>query len=158
VKDPKVWTAGLISGVAWWGVSLLLGAEAYGIVGSRSPAGILAGAGTGLAITALSLPIYRRKTLRHLLWLSPLGVYLAVALYGGLIGLLRSGFGEYHPDQSAWETGVGNVLGMWWGITVVPTVGLPVHGLAYVNHRLLRRMARERAAPETDPRTALETP
>ncbi|HET9252499.1 MAG TPA: hypothetical protein VFP58_10330 [Candidatus Eisenbacteria bacterium] len=139
----KVALTGALSGVVWWAVSLMLGAAGYGIVGSVPAAGIVAGLATGLVMAGLSTPLYRRFSARHLLWYSPVSVYLAIAVYGGILFGFRLMMNDFHPDQIRWAVGVQSMIGMWWGVTFLLPVALVVHPLAYGNHWLLRRIARE---------------
>jgi hypothetical protein len=131
---------GAACGLVWWGVSLLLGARAYGALGTNLWAGAVAGACTGIAMARLSSIVYRRQSTAALYWYSPLSVYLAVALFGLFGFAMRVLLGDFHPDQIRWAVGVEAVLGMWWGITFLPPVAVVVQLLAYLNHRLLRRM------------------
>src|SRR5580765_4671454 len=52
--------AGAGFGVLWWGVSWELGAQAFGIWGRSAVTGLLAAIVTGILITAISIPTYRR--------------------------------------------------------------------------------------------------
>ncbi len=136
----SVWILGAICGIAWWGISLLLGAKAYGILGRSLLTGAVSGALTGVAMAALSLPIYRFLSARALFWYSPLSVYLSIAFYGlGVFGI-RSLVNDFHPDQSPWAVGLQSILGMWWGITFLAPIAILVHLIAYANHRALRRI------------------
>jgi len=81
--------AGAFCGVLWWAVSWALGAQAYGIWGRSAATGLLAAVVTGIAITAISTPLYRRASAQALYWYSPLSVYTAIAIYGLAIFLFR---------------------------------------------------------------------
>src|SRR5262249_36539998 len=91
-----------------------------------------------VAMTALSSPVYRFASTRALLWYSPLSVYLTVALYGSLAFAMRCLGRDFDPHQIAWAAGLQSILGMWWGITVLATVWIPVQLLAYPTRRVLR--------------------
>jgi len=134
------WLAGALSGVAWWGLSLVLGGGAYGVLGRYALSGLVAGICTGIAMAALSLPVYRRLPARSLYWFSPVSVYLSVAIYGLLVFAIRMAIDDFYPDQNRLAVGVQSIVGMWWGITVLLPVALVVHLSAYANHRLLRRV------------------
>jgi hypothetical protein len=136
---------GAISGLLWWGVSLVFGARSYGIVGTHPSTGVLAGVGVGLAVAVLSIPIYRRLSARHILWWSPVSVYIAIAAYGALLFAIRLARQDFVPGATPWAVGAESVFGMWWGVTFSTPVALPVHLLAYGNHRLLRRIGRSEA-------------
>jgi hypothetical protein len=110
------WVLGAFCGLAWWRISLLLGARSYGIVGSHAATGPVAGVLTGIAVTALSLPFYRIATHRSLLWYSPLSVYVAVGLYGLFVYAIRQLVGDFQPGQIPWGVGLQSIVGMWWGI------------------------------------------
>jgi hypothetical protein len=133
-----VWVLGGLCGIAWWAISLLLGAKAYGVLGTYPVTGAIAGACAGVAMTALSIPVYRAPSPRALLWYSPLSVYAAIALYGALVFAIRSILNDFHPDQIRWAVGAQSVIGMWWGVTMLLPLFITVHLLAYANHRLLR--------------------
>lgn len=138
-----VWILGTVCGLAWWAISLLLGAKAYGILGAHPViTGAAAGALTGLAIAALSTPVYRFLSSRALLWYSPVSVYLSIAVYGSVVYLIRCVVNDFHPDQIRSAVGFQSVLGMWWGVTFLAPVAILVHLIAYANHRLLRRLVR----------------
>lgn len=135
-----VLSVGAFSGIAWWAASVALGAYAYGVLGTHRTTGIVAGAITGILVTILSLPVYRRLSLRSLLWYSPVSVYLAIAIYGLFVFLNRSFAGDFLPGQRPVAVGIQSVVGMWWGITIIAPIGVTVHILAYGNHRLLRAL------------------
>ena len=145
---------GACCGAAWWAISIVAGANSYGILGSYPIIGLPAGAITGIAITALSTPFYRLPS-RALLWYSPLSVYVAIAIYGAILFVIRWVMNDFRPDQIPWAVGVESVLGMWWGMTFAWPVGIPVHLIAYTNHKLLRKLssppASEIAPPSWDP-------
>ena len=138
---------GAISGVAWWAVSMMLGAGSYGIVGTYPAAGAIAGLVTGVAIAALSRPVYQLPSW-NLLWYSPLSVYVAIAIYGALVFLFRLVSHDFQPGQIPWAVGVQSVLGMGWGVTMLTLVAIPVHLLAYGNHRILARIVRGSTRPK----------
>jgi len=133
-----VWVLGALCGIVWWAISLLLGAKAYGVLGTFPVTGAIAGACAGVAMTALSIPVYRLPSPGALLWYSPLSVYAAIALYGALVFAIRSVLNDFHPDQIRWAVGAQSVIGMWWGVTMLLPMFFTVHLLAYANHRLLR--------------------
>lgn len=116
----------------------MLGAERFGVVGTYGWTGAVAGVCTGIVVAAISTAFYRRSSLRHLLWYSPLSVYLAVAIYGLVVFAIRLMLNDFKPGQIRWAVGAEAVLGMWWGITMLLPVAILVHLLAYANHRLLR--------------------
>src|SRR5262245_62913507 len=118
---------GAICGIAWWAVSVLLGAKAYGIVGTHSETGAFSGAFTGIAVTALSIPVYRLASPGPLLWYSPLSVYVAVALYGLIVFVIRWLMKDFDVGQIPWAVGVQSIVGMWWGITFLALIAIPVH-------------------------------
>jgi len=132
--------AGALFGLLWYALSLLLGAKAYGVLGSHYWVGPIAGVCTGVAMAAISTAFYRRSTTRHLYWYSPMSVYLSVAIYGVVVGLLRLALNDFHPNQIRWAVIVQSIAGMWWGITFLLQVAVVVQVLAYANHRLLRRL------------------
>ena len=136
----QIWILGTVCGIAWWGLSLLLGAKAYGVLGSYPLTGAVSGVVTGIAIALLSMPVYRLLSRRALLWYSPFSVYLAIAFYGLVVFTIRVVLDDFHPDQIRWAVGVQSILGMWWGVTFLAPVALVVHLAAYGNHRVLRRM------------------
>jgi hypothetical protein len=134
---------GALCGIVWWAVSWALGAKAYGIWGSHVGTGLLAGIVTGIAITAVSTPMYRRVSARGLYWYSPLSVYAAIAIYGLVVFALRYLLGDFDAGQKRWAVGLQSILGMWWGVTMLVPMALAVQLLAYANHRLLRRILTE---------------
>jgi hypothetical protein len=140
MRGPVLLVAGALCGILWWGVSWLLGAKAYGIWGTHVWTGLLAGIVTGIAIAALSAPIYRKLPVKSLYWFSPLTVYLSIALYGLIIFVVRILLDDFHPDQIPWAVGLQSIIGMWWGITMILPFAVAVQGLAYLNHRVLRKM------------------
>ena len=71
---------GALCGIFWWAVSWAFGAGAYGIWGSYAATGLIAGIVTGVVITAVSMPMYRRVSRRGLYWYSPLSVLVPMAL------------------------------------------------------------------------------
>src|SRR5262245_9842723 len=107
-----VWILGAASGIAWWMISLLLGAKEYGILGSHPWTGAVSGAITGLLLTALSIPAYRFSSPRVLLLYSPLSVYLAIACYGVLEITARCLLGDFGPSRVPWAVGMESILGM----------------------------------------------
>src|SRR5262245_40970049 len=129
-----VWIVGVASGIAWWMISRLFGASEYGILGSHPWTGAVSGAVTGLLMTTLSIPVYRFSSPRALLLYSPLSVYLAIACYGLLEFAIRWFLSDFRPDQIPWAVGMESILGMWWGITFLLMVAIPVHLFAYLNH------------------------
>lgn len=131
---------GAVCGLLWWGVSLVLGARAYGALGTNPWTGAIAGAFTGIVVAWISGTFYRRSSARALYWYSPLSVYVAVAIYGLLAFVIRVLLGDFHPDQIRWAVGAESILGMWWGITFLLPIAVVVQLLAYLTHRLLRRM------------------
>lgn len=126
-------------GVMWWVISMLAGANAYGILGTYRVVGAVAGAITGMAIAALSKPVYRLRSPRALLWYSPLSVYVAIAIYGAVVFVIRWWMRDFQPQQIPWAVGLESIEGMWWGVTFFVPVAIPVHLIAYANHRLIRR-------------------
>jgi hypothetical protein len=132
--------AGAFCGVLWWAVSWALGAQAYGLWGRSAATGLLAAVVTGITITAISTPLYRRVSARALYWYSPLSVYTAIAIYGLAIFVLRHFIDDFHTNQIRWAVGLQSVLGMWWGVTMLLPLTVAVQVLAYVNHRVLRRI------------------
>jgi hypothetical protein len=133
-----MWILGGAFGLVWWLISLALGAKSYGILGTSPLAGPVSGVGTGLVMTALSIPVYRLGSRRALLWYSPLSVYLAIAVYGAFILVIRWLTADFHPDQLPFQVGLQSVLGMWWGTTFLLQIAIPVHLIAYGTHRMLR--------------------
>ena len=131
---------GVLCGIFWWAVSWAFGARAYGIWGSYAATGLIAGIVTGIAITAVSTPMYRRASPRGLYWYSPLSVYAAIAIYGLVVFALRYLIGDFAAGQKRWAVGLQSILGMWWGVTVLVPLALTVQILAYLNHRVLRRI------------------
>jgi len=131
---------GALCGLLWWGVAWILGARAYGALGTNPWTGVIAGTCTGIVVAWASSAVYRRTSLTALYWYSPLSVYAAVALFGLFAFVIRVLLGDFHPDQIRWAVGVESVLGMWWGITFLLPVAALVQILAYANHRLLRGM------------------
>jgi hypothetical protein len=141
MKPPVVTLlAGAFCGVLWWAVSWALGAQAYGIWGRSAATGLLAAIVTGITITAISTPLYRRASARALYWYSPLSVYTAIAIYGLAIFVLRHFIDDFHANQIRWAVGLQSILGMWWGVTMLLPLTVAVQVLAYVNHRVLRRI------------------
>ena len=130
---------GALCGIFWWAVSWAFGAGAYGIWGSYAATGLIAGIVTGVVITAVSTPMYRRAPARGLYWYSPLSVYAAIAIYGLVVLALRYVMGDFATGQKRWAVGLQSILGMWWGVTVLVPMALAVQLLAYANHRALRR-------------------
>jgi hypothetical protein len=140
MRHPLLLVAGALCGILWWGVSWLLGAKAYGIWGTHASTGLLAGIATGIVTAALSAPIYRRLSVKSLYWYSPLSVYLSIAMYGLVIFVLRILLDDFHPNQIPWAVGLQSIVGMWWGITMILPFAVAVQALAYLNHRVLRRI------------------
>ncbi len=140
MRHSIVLVAGAVCGFLWWGVSWMLGAKAYGIWGTYGLTGLLAGIITGVIMVAISAPVYRGLSKRNLYWYSPLSVYLSIAVYGLVIFVLRYMVDDFHSNQVRWAVGMQSILGMWWGITIILPYAMAVHGLAYVNHRVLRRV------------------
>ncbi len=140
MRHSIVLVAGAVCGFLWWGVSWFLGAKSYGIWGTYAMTGLLAAIFTGVVMVVISAPIYRRLSKRSLYWYSPLSVYLSIAIYGLVIFVLRYMVNDFHPNQIRWAVGIQSVLGMWWGITIILPFAVAVHVLAYVNHRVLRRI------------------
>jgi hypothetical protein len=132
--------AGALCGTVWWGVSWLLGAKAFGIWGTHPSTGLLAGIATGVVTTAISVPIYRRLSVKSLYWYSPLSVYLSIAMYGLVIFVLRSLLDDFDRSQIPWAVGLQSIVGMWWGITMILPFAVAVQALAYLNHRVLRKI------------------
>jgi hypothetical protein len=153
VTRVLVGIAGVISGIAWWAISLALGANAFGILGAYPLTGVVSAVCTGLAVTALSIPVYRRVSPRGLLWFSPLSVYVAIAIYGLVVFVIRSLLNDYHPNQIRWADGLQSVTGMWWGITFLLPFAIPVQLLAYANHWLLRSITLASSRPRTSERS-----
>ena len=135
----SLWILGAACGVVWWVISMMAGAKAYGILGTYPVVGAAAGAITGVAIAALSKPVYRLPSPRALLWYSPLSVYVAIAIYGAIVFVIRWWMRDFQPQQIPWAVGLESIEGMWWGVTFAGPVAIPVHLIAYANHRLLRR-------------------
>ena len=140
MRGAPVLAAGVVFGTLWWGVSWMLGAKAYGIWGTHPSTGLLAGIATGILITAISAPVYRRLSLKSLYWYSPLSVYGSIAIYGLVIFVLRSLVDDFESNQIPWAVGLQSILGMWWGITVLLPFAVAVQALAYLNHRVLRKI------------------
>ena len=101
---------------------------------------MIAGIVTGIVVTAVSTPVYRRISPRGLYWYSPLSVYGAIAIYGLVVLALRHLVADFASGQKPWAVGLQSILGMWWGVTVLVPITLTVQVLAYVNHRVLRRI------------------
>ncbi len=95
---------------------------------------------TGITITAVSTPLYRRASSRALYWYSPLSVYTAIAIYGLAIFVLRHFIDDFDANQTRWAVGLQAILGMWWGVTMLLPLTVAVQVLAHVNHRVLRRI------------------
>ncbi len=149
MRHSIVLVAGAVCGFLWWGVSWTLGAKAYGIWGTHALTGFLAGIITGVVMVAISAPVYRGLSKRSLYWYSPLSVYLSIAIYGLVIFVLRYMVDDFHSNQNRWAVGMQSILGMWWGITIILPYAMAVHGLAYVNHRVLRKILVGGAGAET---------
>jgi len=139
VNLPFVWIAGATCGVVWWAISTALGATSYGVLGTHALTGVMAGACAGILMATLSVAVYRRVSLRGLLLYSAVSAYLAIAVYGVFIFLIRSATNDFRTGQIPWAVGMQSVLGMWWGITLLAPIAMLVQLLAYGNHRLLRR-------------------
>jgi hypothetical protein len=140
MRRALVLVAGVLCGILWWGVSWLLGASAYGIWGTYRTTGLIAGIATGVITATVSALAYRRLSVKSLYWYSPLSVYGAVAIYGLVIFILRSLIADFESNQIPWAVGLQGIFGMWWGITILLPLGLGVQALAYLNHRILRRI------------------
>jgi hypothetical protein len=140
----RSWILGAACGVVWWVISMMAGATAYGILGTYPVVGAVAGAITGVAIAAISKPVYRLPSPRALLWYSPLSVYVAIAIYGAIVFVIRWWMRDFQPQQTPWAVGLESIEGMWWGVTFAGPVAIPVHLIAYANHRLLRRLTAHR--------------
>ena len=132
--------AGALFGVVWWGLSWTAGARAYGVWGTHTTTGLLAGIVTGIVMTAISIPLYRRLSVRALYWYSPLSVYAAILIYGLAIFVVRHLIDDFDANQARGAVGLQSIFGMWWGTTVLLPLALTVQVLAYVNHRVLRRI------------------
>lgn len=128
---------GALCGILWWAVSWAFGARAYGIWGTHLATGAIAGIVTGIAITAVSTPMYRRISSRGLYWYSPLSVYAAIAIYGLVVFALRHLVDDFAVGQKPWAVGLQSILGMWWGVTVLVPIALTVQVLAWVLRRIL---------------------
>src|SRR5262245_25737000 len=109
---PSIVSAGTLSGLLWYGLSWVLGAKAYGIWGTYSSTGLIAGIVTGIFVALLSAPVYRGLPIRSLYWYSPLSVYLSVVVYGVVIFVLRSLVGDFDSNQIRWAVGLQSILGM----------------------------------------------
>ena len=131
---------GALGGICWWAVSLVLGARSYGVLGTNPMVGVISGACTGIIVAGISRAFYRRSSVRALYWYSPLSVYVAIGIYGGIVFVLRLALNDFHPNEIRWAVGLQSAIGMWWGVTFLLPVAILVHVLAYLNHRLLRRM------------------
>jgi hypothetical protein len=140
MRHALVLVAGVLSGILWWSVSGLAGGGAFGIWGTHHSTGIIAGIATGVLTAAVSVLAYRRLPVKSLYWYSPLSVYGAVAIYGLVIFLLRSLLADFETNQIPWAVGLQGIFGMWYGITMLLPLALGVHALAYLNHRVLRRI------------------
>jgi hypothetical protein len=140
MRRSVVLVAGVLCGIVWWGVSWMLGAEAYGIWGTHPLTGLLAGMTTGVITAAVSTPVYHRLSVKSLYWYSPLSVYGSIAIYGLVIFLLRSLVDDFESNQIPWAVGLQSIVGMWWGITVLLPLAVAVQALAYLNHRVLRKI------------------
>jgi hypothetical protein len=57
-----------------------------------------------------------------------------------VIFLLRSLVDDFQSNQIPWAVGLQSILGMWWGITVLLPFAVAVQALAYLNHRVLRKI------------------
>lgn len=140
MRHPTVLIAGAVCGFLWSGVSWMLGAKTYGIWGTYALTGLLSGIITGVIMVAISAPVYRGLSKRNLYWYSPLSVYLSIAIYGLVIFVLRYMVDDFHSNQVRWAVGMQSILGMWWGISILLPYAVAVHVLAYLNHRVLRRI------------------
>jgi hypothetical protein len=129
---------GAVSGVIGWLISVFIGAESHGI-GSYGIVGTVAGILTGILITKISLPVYR-KPAKHLYWHSPLSVYLAIGFYGVFIFACRLLINDFQSNQIRWAVGLQSIFGMWWGITILVPLGIVVHAVAYFNHKMMRKL------------------
>jgi len=136
----KFFVLAIISGVLWWLLSLLMGAKGMGILGSHWIVGLAAGVITGTAVTAISVPVYKRLSPKHLYWYSPLSVYVAVAVYVMAVSICRLVVGDFRPNEIPWAAGLQTILGMLWGITFSSLHLVVLQGLAYLNHRALRKI------------------
>jgi hypothetical protein len=68
------------------------------------------------------------------------GSYAAIAIYGLVVFALRYLIGDFAAGQKRWAVGLQSILGMWWGVTVLVPLALTIQILAYLNHRVLRRI------------------
>jgi hypothetical protein len=98
--------------------------ERMGSGASYAATGLIAGIVTGIAITAVSTPMYRRASPLSLYWYSPLSVYAAIAIYGLVVLALRYLIGDFAAGQKRWAVGLQSILGMCWGVTVLVPLAL----------------------------------
>ena len=139
--------ASVVSGLFWALVAHFIGRE---FLAGSSWLPALAGVLTGVLISFLSLPLYRRLSARHLLWWSPLSLYLAIAVFACILFTLRISILGPKETGKSWSPGTGwvthkeswpamveDVIAMWYGVTVMPwfIVLIP---LSWSNHRVMK--------------------
>lgn len=144
-----------VSGVLWWWVATIVGDGQFGsgYVAIDLPAAALTGALVGYA----SLPLYRSASgwLQHLLWLAPLSLYLASAVWVTLFvaldllivgpevtGASWGGAGGMTLHYEGMVDAVEWVVAAWWGLTFTGLL-LGLVPLSVANHAALRWLVRE---------------
>lgn len=121
----------VLSGCCWGviGASEVLLNDSAG-TNSQIPvwAALLAGACTGMIVGGVSSPVYRRLSSRHLLWVTPLSLYLSIGCFVALSLSFSHGFDFAEIIQT--------ISVSWWALTFWFTLW-PLFMIAYLNHRLL---------------------
>ena len=140
----------ILSGFIWSIIAILL---AYRMNPGESPYFLAAGAMTGLLVAYVSRPVYFMKRRTHLLWLTPISLYMAVAVFATLVFVFRMfiegpwEIGRSWSRSAGWTSHLAGlsqlgemIIGMWWGITLSLLFVLLIP-LAWANHRVMQSLS-----------------
>lgn len=131
--------ASIAAGAAWWGAGLVIAPD---FLQHRAPASLVVALVTALVTASLSRVFYRGSA-AHLLWLTPVSVYFAAALFGYLLPLATE-------RVDVIERCLEMVRALCVGTTFT-IYGLVVFPAAFATHWALRRLERHE-----EPTTAAE--
>lgn len=133
----RVVSLSAVTGAIWGAIAaspLLLNDPAGMNAGISIDTALLSGATTGVVVGLISLPVYRSLSGRHLIWLAPISLYLAIAVFSGLVC-------AFFPPKGS-RGFLQLTFGAWWALTLWFTLW-PLFALAFANHAWLRSFLRK---------------
>ncbi|NBB81156.1 MAG: hypothetical protein GVY36_17240 [Verrucomicrobia bacterium] len=133
LRSAKMKVAFIVSAVtgALWGcIALFLWGDPAGMkIKIEFGQALLAGGLTGLLITLIFLPVYRFTSIKNLVWVTPVSLYLSIFVFTFFLQIIfYQGTDMKEIFRIVWTS--------WWALTLFFTLW-PLFGLSLANHILV---------------------